>query len=54
MAVVVSIWEVRISQAHNKLSVRPFMDSFTGWVGQDEWSFSLSNEGVGPAITEID
>lgn len=55
MAVVVSIWQVRISQEHNRLSVRPFMDSFTGWVSGDEWRITLSNEGVGPAIiTGID
>jgi len=50
MAVVVSIWQVRISQEHNKLSVKPFMDSFTGWVSAEEWMITLTNEGVGPAI----
>lgn len=50
MAVVVSIWQVRISQEHNRLSVTPFMDSFSGWISEDEWRVTLSNEGVGPAI----
>ena len=55
LAVVVSIWQVRIAQEHNRLSVTPFLDSFTGWISQDEWRISLSNEGVGPAIvTGID
>lgn len=55
LAVVVSIWQVRISQEHNRLSVTPFMESFTGWISEDEWRLSLSNEGVGPAIiTGID
>lgn len=50
LAVVISIWQVRISQEHNRLSVRPYMDFFYGWATQDIWQLTLSNEGVGPAI----
>ena len=49
-AVVVSIWQVRLSQTHNKLSVRPYMDHFSGWSSPTDWEISLSNAGVGPAI----
>lgn len=49
-AVVVSIWQVRLSHIHNKLTVRPFMDHFSGWSSMNEWELTLTNEGVGPAI----
>lgn len=51
-AVVVSVWQVRISQQHNKLSVRPYLDFFSGWSGENSWRLSLLNEGVGPAIVK--
>ena len=50
LAVVVSIWQVRISQEHNKLSVRPYMDFFYGWNNDRYLELQLSNQGVGPAI----
>jgi hypothetical protein len=54
-ALVVSVWQVQISQQHNRLSVRPYMDFFSGWKSADQWQLTLSNEGVGPAIIqEID
>ena len=49
-AVVVSVWQVKLAQTHNKLSVRPYMDFFSGWNSETEWQVTLSNEGVGPAI----
>lgn len=49
-AVVVSVWQVRLSQKHNRLSVRPYLDFFSGWTAEREWEMTLSNEGVGPAI----
>lgn len=63
-AVAVSVWQgqlsrqhldlaqenIRISQEHNKLSVRPYLDFFSGWVEENEWRLLLMNEGVGPAI----
>lgn len=49
-AVVVSVWQVRLAQTHNMLSVRPYMDFFSGWNTETEWEVTLSNEGVGPAI----
>lgn len=54
-ALIVSVWQVQISQEHNRLSVRPYMDFFSGWKNTDQWELTLSNEGVGPAIfQEID
>lgn len=53
-ALVVSVWQVKISQEHNKLSVRPFLNFSSGWDGSI-WMVSMSNEGVGPAIiTRVD
>lgn len=53
-ALVVSVWQVKISQEHNKLSVRPYLDFFSGWNGST-WRLDMSNEGVGPAvITRVD
>lgn len=52
MAVVVSVWQVRISQAHNRLSVRPYMDFFYGWNNDGYLELQLSNQGVGPAIIQ--
>ncbi len=53
-ALVVSVWQVRTSQEHNKLSVRPYLDFFTGW-NNGVWRSDISNEGVGPAIiTRVD
>lgn len=52
MAVVVSVWQVRISQEHNKLSVRPYMDFFYGWNEKGNLQLDISNQGVGPAIIQ--
>lgn len=49
-AVIVSVWQVRISQQHNKLSVMPYLDFFSGWASDSTWRLSLMNEGIGPAI----
>lgn len=51
-ALVVSVWQVKISQEHNKLSVRPYLDFFSGWQSDDTWVLILSNEGIGPAIVK--
>jgi len=52
-AVVVSVWQVKLAQTHNRLSVRPYMDFFSGYVDNDNhWQITLSNEGVGPAILQ--
>ncbi|WP_420385997.1 hypothetical protein [Roseivirga sp.] len=50
MAVIVSFWQVRIAQEHNRLSVRPYMDFFYGWTSATNLQLKLSNQGVGPAI----
>gem|GEM_PF-1172909 len=49
-AVVVSIWQTRISQQHNRLSVMPYLDFFSGWTSDSTWRLDLMNEGIGPAI----
>ena len=58
-AVVVSVWQGRISEKHleiarehNRLTVKPYLDFFTGWVGSDKWVITLSNEGIGPAVVK--
>ncbi|MCE7995728.1 MAG: hypothetical protein HEP71_27360 [Roseivirga sp.] len=53
-ALVVSVWQVRTSQEHNKLSVRPYLYFFTSW-NDGTWQVQMFNEGVGPAIiTRVD
>lgn len=53
-ALVVSVWQVRISQEHNKLTVLPYLDFFSSW-NDGIWLVNMSNEGVGPAIiTRVD
>ncbi|OEK04190.1 hypothetical protein [Roseivirga misakiensis] len=49
-AVVVSVWQVSIAQRHNRLSVRPYLNFFSGWATEDTWALKLQNEGIGPAI----
>ena len=51
-AVIVSIWQVRLSQRHNQLSVRPYLDFFSGYQEASVWEVTLTNEGVGPAILQ--
>lgn len=48
-ALIVSVWQVKISQEHNKLSVRPYLDFFSAW-NYNVWQLTMSNEGVGPAV----
>lgn len=51
-AVVVSIWQVRILQDHNKLSVKPLMDFLLVTNADSVLSVSISNRGIGPAIIQ--
>ncbi len=51
VAVVVSIWQVRILQNHNKLSVKPLMD-FLILTEDSVMNLSISNRGIGPAIIQ--
>ncbi len=51
-AVVVSIWQVRILQDHNRLSVKPIMDYGFENEANDIFSVSISNHGIGPAIIQ--
>ncbi len=58
-AVVVSVWQGRISEKHleiarehNRLTVKPYLDFFTGWENENKWVIILSNEGIGPAIVK--
>jgi hypothetical protein len=56
LAVVVSVWQGQILQAHNKLSVKPFMDYLTATRADSTntiiQSVTLSNRGIGPAIIQ--
>ncbi|MBO3700667.1 hypothetical protein [Roseivirga sp. E12] len=49
-AVVVSVWQVRISQQHNRVSVMPYLNVFSSWQTDSTWRLNLMNEGIGPAI----
>lgn len=51
-AVVVSIWQVRILQDHNKLSVKPLMDFLLVTNEDSVLNVSISNRGIGPAIIQ--
>jgi len=54
-ALVVSVWQVQLSRAHNKLSVRPYLrinssNLMNGVDGHFKHELSISNSGQGPAI----
>ncbi len=49
-AVVVSVWQVQISQKHNRLSVMPYLNHLSGWASDSTWRLNIMNEGIGPAI----
>lgn len=49
-AVVLSAWQASLSREHNRLSVRPYLDTFTSWVEDGQWSIQVSNDGIGPAV----
>ncbi len=51
-AVVVSVWQVKILQDHNKLSVKPLMDFLIITSEDSILSVSISNRGIGPAIIQ--
>jgi len=48
-ALFVSVWQVRISHQHNKLSVKPYLDFHLIQI-DSTLEVSFSNEGFGPAI----
>ncbi len=49
LALVVSVWQVRIAHRHNKLTVMPYLDSSLEQ-GDSTLTVSFSNQGFGPAI----
>ena len=50
-ALIVSIWQVKLFQNHNKLTVKPYLDSHV--ILEDSVMLvSFSNKGLGPAIVE--
>ena len=52
-ALLISIWQVRVSQTHNRLTVQPRLniDSGTSTINsQQEFSITLTNHGFGPAM----
>ncbi len=51
-AVVVSVWQVRILQNHNKLSVKPLMDYIIYSENNEFIEVKITNSGIGPAIIE--
>jgi hypothetical protein len=48
-ALFVSIWQINLSQNHNKLSVKPYLDYHLGQ-GDSILLVTISNSGFGPAI----
>ncbi|MEP5613314.1 MAG: hypothetical protein ABJP45_13765 [Cyclobacteriaceae bacterium] len=51
-AVFVAVWQVKILQDHNKLSVRPLMDFLLVTNEDSVLNVSISNRGIGPAIIQ--
>ncbi|MDN5199785.1 hypothetical protein QQ008_00385 [Fulvivirgaceae bacterium BMA10] len=51
-ALVVSVWQVRILQQHNKLTVKPYLDFTIVYSSEKIMKVTLSNQGFGPAIFE--
>ena len=52
-AVFISVWQVKILQDHNKLSVKPLMDFHLVTNRKDSvLTVSISNRGIGPAIIQ--
>ena len=54
-ALIVSVWQVQLSRAHNRLSVRPYLrfnSSNVNFAVEDRFrhELTLSNSGQGPAI----
>ena len=47
-ALIVSVWQVKLYQDHNKLSVKPYLDYHL--IQSDSLTVSFSNQGLGPAI----
>lgn len=51
VALIVSVWQVKLFQNHNKLTVKPYLDSHS--VQEDSTlNISFSNKGLGPAIIQ--
>ena len=51
LALIVSIWQVRLFKNHNKLTVKPYLDSHV--IQQDSTLVvAFSNKGLGPAIIQ--
>lgn len=49
IALFVSIWQIKVSQNHNKLSVKPYLDYHL--IQMDSTlTVSISNHGFGPAV----
>lgn len=51
LALVVSFWQVRLFQNHNKLTVKPYLDSHV-FTNDSTLVVSFSNKGLGPAIIQ--
>lgn len=48
-ALFVSVWQIRVTHTHNKLSVKPLLDYFVEQA-DSTLTVSISNRGIGPAI----
>lgn len=49
IALFVSIWQIKIAQNHNKLSVKPYLDYHLIQI-DSALTVSISNHGFGPAV----
>jgi hypothetical protein len=52
MALVVSIYEGYELRKHNRLSVRPYLQTEVSRIGTQKYTIGLKNGGLGPAIVE--
>lgn len=50
IAIFISIWQVRESQEHNKLSVQPFLSIWHQAQHMDDTGWTMYNAGIGPAL----
>ena len=52
-AVFISLWQGRLMQKHNELTVRPYFNFSKNWQdidGRNYFTLELANQGYGPAI----
>lgn len=53
-ALMISLWQGYSMQQHNKLSLRPYLETELNYNEDGSWDLYINNNGVGPAeVTEV-